>query len=406
MSDDDRRRSRVPSTNAADRGDSLADRLATISSQIRRGMDRREFLRTVVSAGYAVGLAQLLGVDDFLAAENGHVPVPVALARNPEDESRAVEERTKFVPAEWYAAVSKAFELHRTIADTGVTGYLGSAVVPGSYRSPTATITVDATADTIDQTSSELETIVDEVAVDVEPIEGVDEFERENEEAEDPLLASDIDDGLVPGGVRCANEQVTATLAPALYHSGEQSERFATAYHAFNNFEDPIGEPLLVPLEDGRTVDVGSTIAEYPVADVITAKSDGTYRPDSAIQGATPERVLGQFTRMGLADLAAQGESLEKVGAQTGHTTGSINGIDAITCLTDDTCRRGQLKWGDEGDFTDGDSGSVCYHPDPRNPDEGILVAAFNNARTWWPGQSYIWGTAAYRLWNEHDLHF
>jgi hypothetical protein len=48
----------------------------------------------------------------------------------------------------------------------------------------------------------------------------------------------------------------------------------------------------------------------------------------------------------------------------------------------------------------------VNFHPDPENPDAGVLVGGLNNARTWWPGENYIWGTGAYHITENHGYTF
>jgi hypothetical protein len=55
--------------------------------------------------------------------------------------------------------------------------------------------------------------------------------------------------------------------------------------------------------------------------------------------------------------------------------------------------------------MSDGDSGSVNYHPDPKTTN-GVLIGGFNDARTWWPGDTYVWGTAAYQLRRRYGYHF
>ncbi|MDS0477045.1 hypothetical protein [Natrinema sp. 1APR25-10V2] len=371
------------------------------------GRDRREFLRTVGTAGYALGIAQVLGVEDVLDAA-GEVEITTALVRPEPAEPWTLEERTKTVPADWHAAVTTACDLNRRLARTRLPGYLGSMVVPGDYRDPGATISVGVSAAAFDRTRPILEELLEGIAYDVETIE--QDAAQAADRSKRPLrFAEHIDNGPVPGGITCrAKSGLTASLAtltPALYDPRAERTLFATASHAVPGATPTDGE-LWLPLASGQTVPLGRVTAAHPTADVLTVASDGPCRPASVIAGPTRQRVRGQFTRLGLADLAARGKSLEKVGARTGHTTGRIEGIDAVTCLTGETCRHGQLRWGDERDMADGDSGSVSYRSDPAAPGRGVLVAGFNTARTWWPGQNYIWGTAAYQLTAQYGYHF
>ncbi|ELY77084.1 hypothetical protein [Natrinema gari] len=382
----------------------LARRLGTLRDRVETGMDRREFLRTVVSGGVAVGMAQWLGVDDFLAVDDGEVPVVTALVRDDPNDPWSVRERTRSVPAEWYAAVEKAFELNDLLARTAFTGYLGSAVVPGDYESGTATVSVGLSSD-----GHSLTEMLGEVAagidIDAETIIDIEEI-QDGPESREPTFVDAAIDGGVPSGVACETPSSMATLGPALYDPDVRQRFFVTADHAFGEEHDAADDVLLLPRAGDEPVELGTAVRYHPVEDVAAVEPNGWLEPTNRIAAPSQPRVRGQFTKFGLADLVARDEELEKVGALSGHTTGKIQGIDAVTCFTDDFCRRGQIRWGGEMDLTDGDSGSVSYHRDPDGEDGDVLVAGFNNARTWWPGQSYVWGVGAYRLTEKHGYHF
>ncbi|RKD97750.1 hypothetical protein [Halopiger aswanensis] len=388
-----------------EQSDRPVGRLATLRDRVDSGMDRREFVRTLVSGGFAVGMARWLGVDDFLAAEDGEVPIVTALVREDPDDPFSLTERTTHVPADWYAAVEKAFEVNELLARVAFTGYLGSAVVPGDPESGTASVSVGVSSDS-NSIPEAIREFADDISIDTESILETDDIEVGPDAIEaEPRIA----DGIVgPGplsGFACHTPSSMATLAPALYHPDGERSFFVTASHAFEG-DEPNGERLLLPTQRGETVRLGTVDNLYPLEDVATIEPTGEYRPTSWIDAPSPVRVRGQLTKYGLAYLAARGEHLEKVGALTGHTTGRIQGVDAVTCFTEQSCRRGQIRWGGEMDLTDGDSGSVSYYPDPEGEPEDVLVAGFNNARTWWPGQSYVWGISAYRLTETQGYHF
>ncbi|WP_049988746.1 hypothetical protein [Natrinema salifodinae] len=388
----------------------LVHRLATLRERVDRGMDRREFLRTLVSGGYAVGMAQWLGVDDFLAAGNDEVPVVTALVRDDPDDPWSVQERTRYVPAAWYAAVEKAFDVNDRLARLAFTGYLGSAVVPGTYDSETATVSIGVSSDghSVSEMVGELAEGIEidvETFVDVETFIDVEDIQDDPGNRE-PRLADVTPDGRVPSGVAVETPSSLATLGPALYHPDSQQRFFVTAGHAFAGEQEMSDGTLLLPREGAEHAELGTVASYHPAEDIAAIEPNGPIEPASRIDAPERARVSGQLTRFGLADLVARGEELEKVGALTGHTTGKIQGVDAVTCFTDDFCRRGQIRWGGEMDLTDGDSGSVSYHRDPESDDGDVLIAGFNNARTWWPGQSYVWGVGAYRLTETHGYHF
>ncbi|WP_049923093.1 hypothetical protein [Halopiger djelfimassiliensis] len=389
---------------AGNSNEGLVHRLATIRDRLEAGMDRREFLRTLVTGGYAIGLAHVLGVEDFLGADDGEVPIVTALVRDDPADPFSLVERTRYVPAEWYAAITKAFELNELLARVGFTGYLGSAVVPGDYGSETAAVSIGMSGNR-QSVREMLDQLVDGISFDVETIIDIDDVEDGFDSLE-PRVIERASSGGVPSGVACETPTSMATLGPALYHPDGERSFFVTAEHAFEDVPNPRGARLSLPVEGGEPVDLGTVADVYPIEDVVAVEPDGDVPPTSAIDAPSPLRVRGQYTRLGLADLAARDEELEKVGAMTGYTSGRIQGVDAVTCFTDDFCRRGQLRWGGEMDLTDGDSGSVSFHHDPRGADGDVLIAGFNNARTWWPGQSYVWGVSAYRLTERHGYHF
>ncbi|WP_306057218.1 hypothetical protein [Natronococcus wangiae] len=381
----------------------LVHRLATIRDRLDGEMDRREFVRTLVTGGYAVGMAHLLGVDDFLAADDGEVPVVTALVRSDPDDPWSLEERTRSVPAEWYAAVEKAVELNDRLSRAAFTGYLGSAVVPGTYDSGSATVSVGVSRD-VGSVRDAIGDLAEGVSLDVQTIVDVEEVE-DGADFYQPRMVESLSDDRIPAGVACETPTSLATLGPALFHPDDRQQYFVTAEHAFEDGTDA-DAPLSLPLSMDNPVELGAVAYNHPIEDIVAVQPDGDLVPSTWIDAPEPVRVRGQFTRWGLADLIARDERLEKVGALTGHTTGRVQGFDAVTCFTDEFCRRGQIRWGGEMDLTDGDSGSVSYHPDPEGDDRDVLVAGFNNARTWWPGQSYVWGVAAYRITDQYGYHF
>ncbi len=381
----------------------LVRRLGTLRDRVETGMDRREFLRTVVSGGFAVGMAQWLGVDDFLAADDGEVPVVTALVRDDPDDPWSVRERTRLVPAEWYAAVEKAFELNDLLARTAFTGYLAVRSFRGTMRavprpSPSvsrATVTLSPKCSARWQRGStstpRRSSMSRRFRTDPSPGSDLRRRRDRRRRSERRRLRNPVEHGHARAGT-VRPRQPAAVLRdgrPRLRRGARRGRRC-----------------LLLPRAGDDPVELGTVVRYHPVEDVAAVEPNGWLEPTSRIAAPSQPRVRGQFTKFGLADLVARDEELEKVGALSGHTTGKIQGIDAVTCFTDDFCRRGQIRWGGEMDLTDGDSGSVSYHRDPDGEDGDVLVAGFNNARTWWPGQSYVWGVGAYRLTENHGYHF
>ncbi len=373
------------------------------SSVVHERIDRRSTLRAIGASGAALGVARWLGIDDVLSAGDEDVEVTTALVRTDPDDPFSLTERTRTVPADWYVALEHALRLNERLARVAFTGYLGSAVVPGTYESATASVSVGLSTDD-GSLGDLLGDVVDGVSVDTERIIDVERIEDGPTNTE-PRLASRIDTQLA-SGVACETPSSVATLGPALYDPNEGRSYFVTAEHAFEEVTSVTDATLYLPLADADRATLGSVTSADETADIALATPTDGLDPPTVIDADQPKRVRGQLTRVGLADLVARDEPLEKVGAVTGHTTGRIQGIDAVTCFTDDFCRRGQLRWGGEMDLTDGDSGSVSYYDDPRTGEEDVLIAGFNNARTWWPGQSYVWGIAASQLTDRLGYHF
>lgn len=358
-------------------------------------MGRRRFMDTLWSLGFGALSAAFLTADDVRAASDDEVPVVYGLTRDEEDGGLAP--RRKSVPADWYDDLRTAVAAHRRLEATGEEDVASSAVAPGEYGGANAAIHVEVTAE---EARGKVPEEIDHVPVEVTRVES---GERDSKAADRPNAQAEIGPG-VPGSVAVASDDLFGTLAPAMRDPEDGSMYFATANHVYDG-SDSSGAPLYL-LGDGDRTQIGTVHEGYPEADLACASPESDFEPLHRIRDGSPGRVLGQFTRVGLADLKAADEPLEKIGAKTGHSKGKIQAIDGLTCAYGAICKQGQLKWGRESDFDDGDSGSVNFHADPENPDAGVLVGGLNNARTWWPGENYIWGTGAYHVTEQHGYTF
>jgi len=347
---------------------------------------------TLRTLGFGLLSSLFLTADDVRAADDDEVPVVYGLARDGDE----LRPRRKTVPADWYDDFRAAVGAHYRLGAVDDEGVANSAVEPGEYGGANAAIRVEVTDENARGAVPES---VEQVPVEVTRVDPPDR-ETDLEDLSDPTVPTGSG---VPGSVAVSNGDMYGTLAPALRDPADGSTYFATANHVFGG-SDNDGEPFYL-LGGGRTK-IGTVYAGFPKSDFICASPDGDYEPLHRIRDVSPGRVLGQFTRDGLADLKAAGEPLQKIGAKTGHSAGKIQAVDGLTCAYGAICKRGQLKWGRESGFSDGDSGSVNFHPDPENPDAGVLVGGFNNARTWWPGENYIWGTGAYHITEQHGYTF
>lgn len=373
----------------------------TPRDEVGSGRGRRAFLGLLAAAGVGAVTATWFSGRDVRPASREEVPIVYGIARADSDGRGSVEPLQKTVPADWLEELSYTLDVHRSLPVSDLTGFLGSFVVPGDASDPTASIAVQATSERLRDELADLSLDVD---VAVEVFEELPDPTGRGEPL-DPEVTADLDDRSVPGGVLCGNEETRGSLAPAL-HDPEAGDRFfATANHVYGGSgTDKRGEPLYVYTDDDRSA-VGRVRRGFAEDDLLVADPVDGRVPASEISDASPGSVGGQFTELGVADLAARGESMEMTGAVSGRTSGEIKGIDGVTFYTGEGVRTGQILWGEETSFTDGDSGSVNYHVDPRD-DDRVLVGGLNSARTWWPGADFTWGTAAYAIRERHGLVF
>lgn len=372
-----------------------------------RSIGRRRVLQTGLSLG-AVGVLAYGGGRAYLD-RNETGTITYALARS-EPGAEDLEPRTKEVPKQWHEALRVAFEVQDRIRDAAIAPMVDAFVVPAGYDEAAASIAVSTTEEDIRET---IGSFVESTPVDLQ-VSLVEDIPPRPEPSDSPdpgapYTLSELDPDAVPGGVYCEAGDHGGTLTSALYDAESGTPYFATSNHVFGaggtKETEHRGEPLEVPADDGSHT-VGQVDRGYPDADVVRVEPDDPFTPAPALDTMGSAEVVGQYTKAGLADLAARDEPLTKVGAMTGETTGQIRGVDGVTCYTGRVCKTGQLKWGDEGVLTDGDSGSVNFHVDEEADDGHLLVGGINNARSWWPAADFAWGTAAHQLLDEHGLHF
>lgn len=365
------------------------------------GTGRRAFLGALVATGVGAGAARWLGGRDVGSAGRGEVPIVYGYARADPGDPDTVGPRRKPVPADWLESLAAALRAHRKLPLAELAGFVGSFVVPGSYSDAAASISIRTTAEGLRNQVAGLSIDVD---LDVEVVDQLPDPTGESGPLR-PSVVADLDERSVPGGVFCGSAETRGSLGPALHDPSSGRRLFATANHLYGGSGvDHRGDPLYLYSGDTRAA-LGPVERGFAEEDLLLVEPAGERVPANAIRGATPGAVGGQFTKLGLADLQARGEPLEMTGAISGRSSGEIHGIDGVTFYTGEGVRTGQLLWGDESTFTDGDSGSVNYHVDPGD-DGQVLVGGVNSARTWWPGANFTWGTAAYAIRERHGLVF
>lgn len=366
-------------------------------------ISRRGVLRTIVNVGVGAGLVWGGGAD--YATSGDTTQIEYALVRPP-GQGGSLSTRRKTVPADWYSSVKKAFDVQKTLRESALSSLVGAFVVPGSFDEPAASISLDATTESVGEEATE---ITDDLEFDVNVL---DEFPPKPDDPSiqgEPYQISDFDQRWIPGGIQCASSKMSGTLAPSVYDPQRGRRYFLTSNHVYGASGTKVTEhrnaPLYLQIGHEKRI-IGRVERGYPEADFVRVSPIDGYVPVPEVARVVPSTVIGQYTRMGLADLMARGQDLHKFGALSGHTQGRIHGVDGFTCYIGEVCKPGQLKWGDERTITDGDSGSINYTPDPEHPEEYLIAGGINNARSWWPGADFTWGTAAYRLLDAYGLHF
>jgi hypothetical protein len=350
---------------------------------------RRRFVKSLLGVGFGVTAANYLTAEDVLAAGKKEVPIVYGLVHG---DDGSVKARTKNVPADWYNDLQHAMNAHDSRNFHQRPGVLGSWVVPGEYGGQNASIDVDILKE---DARGNIPEHVDSVPVNVNKLEGFSVGKCNTDDEGD----------VVRGGVKCTNGNGSyGTLSGRIRDTSTNDYYFATSGHLFDN---NTGGSLYQPNDQDPRI--GKVTDAYCYSDLVVAEPKNGHTPDhhiKRIDSGEPSNVVGIYTKTGLSELKASGELLEKVGVRTCHTQGQIQAVDGETCAYGCRCKSEQLKWGSESDFNDGDSGSLNFHPDLKNPTEDILIGGMNNAVTWWDGENYVWGTAAHHINNEHNLIF
>lgn len=386
--DDSERESDHPSTHV----DSDRD-------QVNRG--RRAAIKTLSGLSVGAGIATFLSGDDSLLSARDEVSIVYGYGRTDPSDPATLKPLTKQVPVEWYTELAAALQRHRQLPWQRLNGLVGSFVIPGDYTDPAASLAMQGTAQDL---RGEVTGLLPDINTQIDILDDLPPRPAETELGA-PKTVANFHDPAVPGGVFCKGGGVYGSLAPAVYDSKTGRPLFATANHLYGGSGAAHqGAPLSL-VRNGQRAPIGSVRRGYANEDIILVEPSNEYHPQSEISDTVPGTVAGQFTKLGLADLKARDEQLEKRGAISGTSTGKIKGIDGITVYGGNIPKTGQLLWGDETITTDGDSGSVNFHPDPADSGR-LLIGGLNNARTWWTGADFTWGTAAYHIRTRHGYTF
>lgn len=359
-------------------------------------MGRRRFLSVVTGAGFAFETAKHLTPEDFEAAASDQVPIVYGMARSDPDDLESLDPRKKRVPADWYNDLQAAIRVKEKVDFIHQEGVKGVGVIPGEYGGQNASVRVDLHHVKADQLRGRVPERIDDVPIEIREV---------GEGKPGGCNTGDAGEN-VPGSVVGVGDADTSTgtLAAPLLKDGKPY--FATCKHIFKGTGSEVIDKLLFH-PDKNSAAVGKIIDTHCFDDFVVADSINVHTPESRIEGASPDEVIGQFSKSGLSDLKAQGKPLRKIGISSCYSEGQIGSVDAQTSHYGCVPKDGQVTWGTCNDFEDGDSGSVTYRPDPDNSDTFIMIGSLCNARE--PselGCDFTWGTGAYRIRNQWGYHF
>lgn len=377
------------------------------------GIGRRRFTKTLLSFGFGSMAARHLTVDDVRAAASDEVPIVVGI-ETPDDDPTTEIPHKKYVPADWYNDYLHATDVFKKYRESllQIPNVKGVWFQPGEYGGHNSQLKVEIDKDNAEKARGEVPESINEVPIAVHEV-GETRLADCSDVSSGPNYNDEDQFSSVPGGVVCRTGDVYGTLSGRVYSVDHGREFFMVSNHLYGGQgEDHKGEPLYHPDVTDDDV-IGEVFHQYCYDDyaLISPKS---HNPVRSYEDAQPsEDIRGWFTRSGLSDLKAAGESIEKYGVRTGRTSGQIESTDGATSSYGCKPKDGQLQWGTNDDFCDGDSGSLAYHAPPDGSggyeSDRIWICGMNNARTAdWSSccANYVWGPAAWKLNVEHNLRF
>lgn len=368
------------------------------------GMGRRRFTKTLLALGFGASTAATLTAEDVKAAASDQVPIVIGYRVS--DGGATHHPVKKNVPADWYNDYQHARQVREREGKALLENpnVKAVSVSPGKYGGRNARINVSidaeqpATADTVPDT-------VDGVPFEVNHVGGY-KLGACNCPSGGNYNTWHSDD-TVPGGMKiCPGNGSYGTLTGWAYRN--LNEYFLICNHMYGgDGTDHQGESLYQP--DCSEDALGEVERGFCSYDVMLVSPTNGHQPVTEYEDATPsENITGYFTASGLGDISAANRQVEKYGCRTGRTNGYIESGDGWTSFYGCVPKTGQLEWGDNSDFDDGDSGSLVYHAAPNSS------GGFRNDRIWACGvaaartadwgsavANFVWGTAAWKLKND-----
>lgn len=145
---------------------------------------------------------------------------------------------------------------------------------------------------------------------------------------------------------------------------------------------------------------IGNSVLDFPLIDCLPINNHKPTHSLADSNGTTSDlTIVKQFTQDALQDKMANDENMTKRGITTCETSGTIQSANGYIGYIHDGCsdRYHRLKWGESGDFDDGDSGSIAYQ---QVGYDQVGVAGTCNGRD--PQNGRVFGASAWWINDNH----
>lgn len=363
-------------------------------------MDRREILSAVGATGIGTIGLSTIGSARADPLSGKFAEIDYALRREElGNTSTPLTMETREVSGDWYQSLKRAermrervdFESRNYVTEVDLIppkhGGSGPKIEVGVLQNPDGT--VESGLPSTQEAKEKIPAEIDDVPVDV----------NETGTFELGCYETDYSEYVPPGAeMEVGYDNTHCTMGAPLNKNG--NTYFSTCQHIFYK-DDPKTRKLYNQDEDPA---IGDVVYHHCRDDFLVAEPINNHTPTYSLadsNGNTSDlTIVKQFTQNALQDKIANNEDLTKRGITTCETSGRIRSANGYIGYIQDGCsnRYHRLKWGQSGDFDDGDSGSIAYQKVGYNQ---VGVAGTCNGRD--PASNgRVFGAAAWWIEDNH----
>lgn len=387
---------------------------SSIHSKRLTGMTRRRMFKALVAAGFSSAAASRITVNDVKAAESNQVPVALDTEGN----------SIVMVDSDWYDWLASAKKARSKVRSKWLDhrDVVGIWLTSGGsgQGNPHIDVELDGHSGSKEETRGKIPEYKDGIKVNVSE---VGERRSLSQKCATPDCYDDKDFyPELPGGVAveaypAGENEGCGTLAPwvvDLEGTHEYSGCWITAAHMFCNRDT--NNAYHYGQKIGDVVTGRSSPYDYDF--VAIEPVSGVYALDEirdANNASKNYEIGGTITKDGVHTSENKGYTVHKHGIGNCHQDGNIKGDGDLQTQSADICGdpdstfHGQIRWGDEFDATDGDSGSAAFINDPNDENNYFVLSLCNfSSGLLAPehGKSYIAGTAGHVIENKFGFRF